>query len=63
VLGASSPYSLMNSDLARYGEGSALWNGEEAAAFCKLYGLHDSLLARAGASVQPEAAADRSGGA
>lgn len=47
VLGAISPHSLMNSDLARYGEGSSLWNGDEAAAFCKIYGVQDTLLARA----------------
>ena len=47
VLGVSSPYSLMNSELARYGEGSALWSGAEAAAFCKIYGLQDALLAKA----------------
>jgi len=45
VLGASSPCSLMNLRQARYGEGSALWTGVEAAAFAKLYGLQDCLLA------------------
>jgi argininosuccinate synthase len=48
VRGAVSRYSLMNAAVARYGESSTLWNGAEAAAFCKLYGMHDSLLARAG---------------
>lgn len=55
VLGATSPFSLMNSDLARYGEGSALWEGQEAAAFCKLYGLQETLLARAGGARLPDA--------
>ena len=48
VLGATSPHSLMDKKLATYGEGSALWTGQEAAAFCKLYGVQDGLLALAG---------------
>lgn len=48
VLGATSPYSLMNSDKTRYGEGSALWTGEEAAAFCKMYAVAEALTERAG---------------
>jgi hypothetical protein len=47
VLGATSPFSLMNADRALYGEGSRLWSGAEAAAFCKLYGLQDALLQQA----------------
>lgn len=46
VLGAVSPFSLMNRELARYGEESTLWNGGEAAAFSKLHGLQDWLLHR-----------------
>ncbi len=46
VLGATSPHSLLSAG-ARYGETSALWTGAEAAAFCKLYGLQDALIARA----------------
>jgi argininosuccinate synthase len=46
VVGASSPYSLMNKDVALYGEQSSLWNGAEAAAFAKIYGLQDWLLQR-----------------
>jgi len=49
VLGARSPYSLMNPELALYGEGSTLWTGAEAAAFAKLYGLQDWLAARVAA--------------
>ena len=45
--GATSPYSLLDQAGARYGEESALWTGAEAAAFGKLYGLQDFLLARA----------------
>lgn len=46
VLGAASPHSLMHAG-ARYGEGSSLWTGSEAAAFCKLYGMQDLLAAKA----------------
>ena len=49
VLGATSPHSLMDRSLATYGEGSSLWDGEEAEAFCKLYGMHEMLLAAAAA--------------
>ncbi|HEY3242529.1 MAG TPA: argininosuccinate synthase [Phycisphaerae bacterium] len=48
VLGATSPYSLMSKDVALYGEQSSLWNGSEAAAFAKIYGLQDWLLQRVG---------------
>jgi argininosuccinate synthase len=48
VLGATSPFSLLNPEVALYGEGSALWSGDEAAAFAKIYGLQDRLLAEAG---------------
>ncbi|MCG3127852.1 MAG: Argininosuccinate synthase [Phycisphaerae bacterium] len=47
VLGATSPCSLMNRDVALYGESSRLWDGAEAAAFCKIYGMQDALLGRA----------------
>ena len=47
VLGATSPHSLMDRDIALYGEKSTLWTGEEAAAFSKIYGLPDMLLTRA----------------
>jgi argininosuccinate synthase len=49
VLGALSPFSLMNPEIALYGETSALWTGAEAAAFAKIYGLQDWLIARASA--------------
>ena len=49
VLGATSPYSLMNPEIALYGESSALWTGAEAAAFAKIYGLQDWLVARVAA--------------
>ncbi|MCC7290523.1 MAG: argininosuccinate synthase [Phycisphaerales bacterium] len=43
VLGATSPRSLMNAQKAKYGEGSKLWTGEEAAAFCKIFGVADKM--------------------
>ncbi len=46
VLGATSPRSLLGAG-ARYGESSALWSGAEAAAFVKVYGLQDWLIAQA----------------
>ncbi len=50
VLGATSPFSLMNKSVALYGEASTLWSGAEAAAFAKIYGLQDWLLSRVGAA-------------
>jgi len=44
VRGATSPHSLLNANVARYGESSSLWNGAEAAAFCKIFGTQDQLL-------------------
>ena len=49
VEGAASPYSLMDRDVAVYGEESSMWSGEEAAAFSKIYGLADVLFHRAAA--------------
>ena len=43
VQGARSPYSLMRSDLASYGEGTSLWSGSEAAAFSKVFGVRQML--------------------
>ncbi|MEW6252672.1 MAG: argininosuccinate synthase [Planctomycetota bacterium] len=48
VLGATSPFSLLNPQIATYGEGTQLWTGAEAAAFAKLYGLQDWLMQQAG---------------
>jgi argininosuccinate synthase len=48
VLGATSPCSLLNPEIALYGERAALWRGQEAAAFAKIYGLQDWLLTRVG---------------
>ena len=38
VLGVRSPFGLMKGG-ARYGEGSALWDGRDAEGFAKLYGM------------------------
>ncbi len=38
-LGVDSPWSQMNNKKAHYGESSRLWNGEEAKAFSKIYGI------------------------
>jgi argininosuccinate synthase len=38
-LGSDSENSLMKSEIARYGEESSGWSGQEARAFSKLYGL------------------------
>lgn len=59
VDGVRSPYSLMDSAVARYGETNALWNGAEARAFAKLYGVPQRLTmaARARAETSPGDAA------
>jgi len=44
VRGATSPYGLLNAQVALYGERAALWSGAEAAAFAKLYGLQNRLI-------------------
>lgn len=46
VLGATSCFSLLNPETAVYGERTALWSGADAAAFAKIYGLQDWLMAR-----------------
>lgn len=43
LLGVSSPNSLMRDDIAKYGEESSGWTGEEARAFSKLNGLTSKL--------------------
>lgn len=46
--GADSPYSLMKQKSLQYGEQSSLWNGSEARAFSKLYGLSSIISNHAG---------------
>jgi argininosuccinate synthase len=49
VLGANSPFSMLSPRVARYGETSRLWDGAEAAAFAKIYGLQDWLISQVAA--------------
>jgi argininosuccinate synthase len=46
VVSIDSPASLMGRLGAVYGEGSRAWTGEEARAFCKIYGVPSVLAAR-----------------
>ncbi len=48
VEGVRSPHSLMDPTIASYGEENRLWNGEEAAAFGKVFGVSQVLSAKAG---------------
>ncbi len=43
VAGARSPYSLIDSARATYGETQSLWSGQDAAGFCRIYGLQGAL--------------------
>jgi argininosuccinate synthase len=47
VTGTRSPHSLMNPDVAVYGEGAMAWTGEEAAGFARIYGMGAALGHRA----------------
>ena len=47
VLGATSPHSLFDTGVARYGEDNALWSGRDAEGFAQIYGLQARLAARA----------------
>src|SRR4051794_17884729 len=47
IEGVRSPFSLMRSDLASYGEGTSLWSGSEAAAFSKVFGVRQMLALKA----------------
>lgn len=42
-LKASSPHSVMNSDVARYGEESSGWDGSDARAYSKLYSIRTQI--------------------
>ncbi|MDA1193947.1 MAG: argininosuccinate synthase [Planctomycetota bacterium] len=43
VTGVRSPHSLMDKDVAVYGEGATGWSGEQAEGFARLYGLAAAL--------------------
>lgn len=49
VLGATSPWSLFDAGVARYGESNALWDGRDAAGFARIHGVQAGLAARAAA--------------
>ncbi len=48
VEGIRSPYSMMHSAKATYGETQSLWDGRDAEGFAKIYGLQGRLAAMAG---------------
>ena len=48
VTGTRSRYSLMNRDIATYGEEQKLWTGDEARAFALVASIPSVLAARAG---------------
>lgn len=48
VDGTRSPHSMMNPEVASYGESNRLWSGEEARGYAKLYGIQQLLWKRAG---------------
>jgi argininosuccinate synthase len=52
VVGTRSPYSLMDSSVATYGEEARLWTGDEARAFARVSSIPSLLAARAGARPQ-----------
>lgn len=47
VEGVQSPYSLMDSAIATYGEANRLWTGAEAAGFAKVFGVQQTLTLKA----------------
>lgn len=47
IEGYKSPYSLMNPEVATYGEENMLWDGNDAKSFAKIYGLQSILAANA----------------
>ncbi|MHC5212498.1 MAG: argininosuccinate synthase [Planctomycetota bacterium] len=46
VVGVRSRHSLMNSDIAVYGEGASAWSGAQAAGFARIHGMPSMLAAR-----------------
>jgi argininosuccinate synthase len=47
VGGVRSPRSLMDQDVAVYGEENFLWNGRDAEGFCRIYGIQSTLAKNA----------------
>lgn len=52
VDGTRSRYSMMNPEVASYGESNRLWTGDEARGFAKLYGVQQLLARRAEENAQ-----------
>jgi argininosuccinate synthase len=50
VVGTRSPYSMMDTTVATYGEENRLWTGDEARAFARVSAVPALLAARAGAT-------------
>jgi hypothetical protein len=48
VVGARSPYSMMDRSVATYGEENRLWTGDEARAFARIGAIPSLLAERAG---------------
>ncbi|MFM8234396.1 MAG: argininosuccinate synthase [Holophagaceae bacterium] len=48
VLGCRSTFSLMNSQLAKYGESNALWSNMDALGFTRIFGMSQQLHHQAG---------------
>ena len=46
VLGVKSPHSLMDKDVATYGEQAKMWDGRDAKGFAKIFGVPSLLAAR-----------------
>ena len=50
VVGTRSPFSMMDTSVATYGEENRLWTGDEARAFARVGAIPSLLAARAGAA-------------
>ena len=48
VVGTRSPFSLMDPEIATYGEENRLWSGDEARAFARISAIPSLLVSRAG---------------
>jgi argininosuccinate synthase len=55
VVGARSPYSLMDRSVATYGEENRLWTGDEARGFSRIAAVPEMLAAKAVGSQRPTA--------
>jgi argininosuccinate synthase len=54
VEGTKSPHSLLDQKIGTYGESNRAWNGAEAAAFSKIYGLQSALAHKASRNQKSE---------